>query len=422
MMNNKFKKYLTIIALGMAAGAVFYMPYIRYILYDAQIQSMGVTNTQSGYLLTAYAILNIFLLIPGGILADKISTRKAVSYSCVATGLLGFVYLFTMKNLLISLLVWVGFGISTGFVLWSAIYRTVRIIGTEDEQGFLYGFYYACNGLSCAVINMVGVYIYGTGSSVENGFFRACLFGAIAPIVIAGILMILLKDVDQSVQMNDGEPKFNKADVKILVKNPTLWLIAAVLMIGYIFYSSTSYFTPYLTEVMGVSIVNSGFLSAVRTYLLLLLTPIGGWIADRVFHSTSRWLTVAFVILTAMFLAMFVMPPDVSSLFVTIYTLIPSAVVMMSYGLIASLISEAKIPKALTGTAVGIVSAIGYSPDAWCSILFGSWLDKFQANGYLLIFGFLATCGIVAAILCIFLYRRMKKAEQLVESEQLAIS
>lgn len=416
-MNSKFKKYLTIIALGMAAGAVFYMPYIRYILYDAQIESMGISNTQSGYLMTAYAILNLFLLIPGGILADKISTKKAVAYSCAATGLLGFVYLFTMKNLLISLLVWVGFGISTGFVLWSAIYRTVRIIGTEEEQGFLYGFYYACNGLSCAIINMVGVYIYGTAANVQDGFFRACLFGAIAPIVIAGILMFLLRDVDQSVQIDDSEPKFNKTDVKLLVKNPILWLISVVLMIGYIFYSSTSYFTPYLTEVMGVSIVHSGFLSAVRTYLLLLLTPIGGWIADRVFHSTSRWLTVAFLILTAMFAAMFIMPSDVSSQFVTIYTLIPSAVVMMSYGLIASLISEAKIPKALTGTAVGIVSTVGYFPDAWCSVLFGSWLDKFQANGYLLIFGFLAASGIVAAILCILLSKHMKKVDVLKEDK-----
>ena len=412
-MENKFKKYIIIIALGMSAGAIFYLPYIKYILYDAQLVSMGISNTQSGFLLTAYAVLNIFLLIPGGILADKISTKKAIVYSCLATGLLGFVYLFAMENFIISLLVWMGFGVSTGFIIWAAIYRTIRIIGTEEEQGFLFGVYYACNGLACAIINMLGVYIYGTGANIKEGFFRASLFGAISPIVIAGILMILLKDVDKSVQIDDNEPKFNKNDVKILVKNPVVWFIAIVLMIGYMFYSSTSYFTPYLTDVMGVSVVNSGFLSAVRTYLLLLLTPIGGWIADRIFRSTSKWLTVAFIILSLMFGAMFILPSNVSSVFVTIYTLIPSAMVMMSYGLIMSLIPEVKISKALTGTAVGIVSTVGYLPDAWCSVLFGSWLDKYQADGYFMIFGFLAVSGIIASILCIYLYRYIKKSSEL---------
>ena len=34
---SKVKKYTIIAALGLAAGAVFYLPYIKYILYDAQL-------------------------------------------------------------------------------------------------------------------------------------------------------------------------------------------------------------------------------------------------------------------------------------------------------------------------------------------------------------------------------------------------
>lgn len=406
---SKIKKYMILVALGLTAGAVFYLPYIKYILYDAQLASMGISNTQSGYLMTVYTIFNMILYVPGGILADKISTRKALVYSCLGCGALGFVYLFTMKSLVLSLCVWAGFAVSAGFVMWAAIYRTVRLIGDEDEQGFLYGVYYACNGLACAVINMIGVWIYGTGSSPTDGFFRATLFGAIVPVVIAAILMILLKDVDQQVAVDDGEPKFSMGDVKVLAKNRMVWFIAIVMLIGYGFYSSTSYFTPYLTEVIGVSVTDSGFLSAVRTYLLLLLTPIGGWIADHVFHSTSRWLTLSFFLLTLLFGAVLLLPSDISPAFASIYSLIPSALVMMTYGLIASLISEVRIPRALTGTAMGIVSVVGYLPDAFYSVLFGSWLDRFEGNGYNLIFSFLAITGVVAAVLCIAMTWHMKK-------------
>lgn len=408
---SKVKKYTIIAALGLAAGAVFYLPYIKYILYDAQLASMGISNTQSGYLMTIYTIFNMILYVPGGILADKISARKALSYSCIATGALGFVYLFTMKNLIISLCVWAGFAVSAGFVLWAALYRTVRMVGNEDEQGFLYGVYYACNGLACAIVNMTGVWIYGTGDTMESGFFRATLFGAIVPVAVGILLMFLLRGVEEAVQIEDDEPKFSMGDVKELAKSRVVWYIAIVMLIGYGFYSSTSYFTPYLTDVVGVSVTDSGFLSAVRTYLLLLLTPIGGWIADRVFHSTSRWLTVAFIILAVLFGAVLFLPSDISATFASIYSLIPSAIVMMTYGLIASLIPEVKIKKALTGTAVGIVSIVGYLPDAFYSVMFGSWLDQYGQAGYNYIFGFLAASGIVAALLCVAMYRHIKKAQ-----------
>lgn len=51
-MNSKLRKYLTIIALGLAGGSIYFLPYIKYVFYDAQISTMGITNTQSGLMLT----------------------------------------------------------------------------------------------------------------------------------------------------------------------------------------------------------------------------------------------------------------------------------------------------------------------------------------------------------------------------------
>ncbi len=48
------------------------------MFYDQQIAAMGITNTQSGILMTIYAAANTITLIPGGILADKWSVKKNV--------------------------------------------------------------------------------------------------------------------------------------------------------------------------------------------------------------------------------------------------------------------------------------------------------------------------------------------------------
>lgn len=62
------------------------LPYIKYVFYDAQISTMGITNTQSGLMLTMYTIGNMILYIPGGIIADKVSPKKALVISLQYNG------------------------------------------------------------------------------------------------------------------------------------------------------------------------------------------------------------------------------------------------------------------------------------------------------------------------------------------------
>ena len=133
-MNSKLRKYLTIIALGLAGGSIYFLPYIKYVFYDAQISTMGITNTQSGLMLTMYTIGNMILYIPGGIIADKVSPKKALVISLLSTTALAYIYAFSM-NFAVAMVIWLGLSFSTAFVFWSSLMKAIRIIGTEEEQG-----------------------------------------------------------------------------------------------------------------------------------------------------------------------------------------------------------------------------------------------------------------------------------------------
>ena len=410
-MESKARKYLTIIALGLAGGSIYFIPYVKYVFYDAQIAALGINNTQSGLLLTMYTIGNMVLYIPGGYLADKVSTKKALIISLVATSVLTWVYAFSL-NFVVSMIIWLGLSFSTAFVFWSALMKAVRIVGTEEEQGFMYGLYYACNGIAAALTSFISLYAYNTaGEDIKSGFVRGVNASGVVVLIAAICLVFLMKEDAGKVTTESDDDKISLPMVGKVLKSPVVWILSIVILCGYGLKSSVSYFNPYLTEVVGVSAVNSGIFSIINNYLLLLLAPVGGILADKVFKSTCKWLSVSFVILAVLFGGVLLIPSDISPMVASIYTLLPGAVTMMMYGVVFSSVSEAGISRTMTGTVIGISSIIGYLPDSIYSVLFGKWLDNKGAAGYTNIFIFLVASGILGAVLAFWIYRHGKRAQ-----------
>ena len=410
-MESKARKYLPIIALGLAGGSIYFIPYVKYVFYDAQLAAMGINNTQSGLLLTMYTIGNMVLYIPGGYLADKVSTKKALIISLVATSVLTWVYAFSL-NFVVSMIIWLGLSFSTAFVFWSALMKAVRIVGTEEEQGFMYGLYYACNGIAAALTSFISLYAYNTaGEDIKSGFVRGVNASGVVVLIAAICLVFLMKEDAGKVTTESDDDKISLPMVGKVLKSPVVWILSIVILCGYGLKSSVSYFNPYLTEVVGVSAVNSGIFSIINNYLLLLLAPVGGILADKVFKSTCKWLSVSFVILAVLFGGVLLIPSDISPMVASIYTLLPGAVTMMMYGVVFSSVSEAGISRTMTGTVIGISSIIGYIPDSIYSVIFGKWLDNKGAAGYTNIFIFLVASGIVGAVLAFWIYRHGKRAQ-----------
>ena len=68
---------------------------------------------------------------------------------------------------------------------------------------------------------------------------------------------------------------------------------------------------------------------------------------------------------------------------------------------------------AVTGTAIGIVSIIGYTPDLLFGPILGGMLDRQGADGYLSIFIFFAALGVIGllgSVLAMFLNKKRRKA------------
>ena len=102
--NSNKNKYLAILALGVAGGSIYLMPYIRYVFYTWQADAMMISNEQLGILTTMYTIGNIILYIPGGIASDKFSTKKCILFSLMSTTILTFLFSLKVNSYALALI------------------------------------------------------------------------------------------------------------------------------------------------------------------------------------------------------------------------------------------------------------------------------------------------------------------------------
>ncbi|WP_084717547.1 MFS transporter [Vibrio rhizosphaerae] len=405
MMNNKLYKYFTILVLSLAGGAIYTLPYLKYVFYDTQIAVMNINNMQSGFLITMYALGGMLTYIPGGILTDRISPRKAISYSLFGTAILGGIYAYTMSYSM-ALVIWFLFAITTAFVFWTSLLKAISMVGDSTEQARLYGLYYAGNGLAGAAINGLALKAASFGLDPKQSLFYAVIVMS-GCILLSGVLVfVVLKDKSDEMHQTSSDDKINFSHVKELLKDPMLWCFSIIVFTGYSIFSSTTYFNPYLTNVVGISVEDSGVFSIIRSYLFYLIAPFGGYLADKVFNSTSKLFVVLFALLAGTFIGVMFLPATMSAFSISIYTLLPGAFGLMLYGLVFSIVREAGIPMKVAGTAIGIASIIGYTPDLFLSTMFGHWLDTYGNSGYSMIFSFLGGMSLLGLILAGVLIKR----------------
>lgn len=182
---------------------------------------------------------------------------------------------------------------------------------------------------------------------------------------------------------------------------PSIWLQALVIVCAYIAYKGTDYYGLLARDVYGMNDVESAWISTLSAYTRPLACVFAGLLADR--FLSSKVVSACFLILIAGFLYMglFPMRPDLAWV-LTVEILIACIAVYGLRGVYFALFEEASVPVSVTGTAVGMVSVIGYTPDIFVGPIAGWLLDTYpgvQGHQYFHIFLMCAAIiGLLASV------------------------
>ena len=292
--SKNVKRFLLLFALGIAYGFMYVMPYMKSSFYDQMIAAMGCTNAQLGSLMTAYCICCTVSYLPGGWIGDKFNPKPVLLISIFGQAALSFLFMFTYKSYTMAVIIWLLMGLTGGFAFWPAIMKGIRMTGTDEEQGRMYGIFEALNGLASLLLSfiMIGVMAVVGGSDLITGFKSALAFmGGLS--IVSGILVAILMPKDAAYGVSEEEKENQKKitfkDYVSAFKIPGVWIMAILVWCYVTISAVASYLTPYSTGVLGMSATLAATIGTFRTYGCRLIGgPLGGYLADKAFKSVSK--------------------------------------------------------------------------------------------------------------------------------------
>jgi nitrate/nitrite transporter NarK len=202
------------------------------------------------------------------------------------------------------------------------------------------------------------------------------------------------------------------SQVREVLRLRSVWLLMVIILCAYVGYKITDVFSLYAQDVMDYDQVGS---AQVGTFLLFIRPVVGvliGILADRT--NTTWWLFVSFVIsvLGALLFATDLISSSTTLLFF-LSVLIVATGVYAARALYFAVMDKGRIPVVLTGTAVGLISLVGYTPDIFAGPSMGLLLERSPGvTGHQHVFWMLAGFSLVGGLAAWYYYRYYGRPEK----------
>ena len=154
-----------------------------------------------------------------------------------------------------------------------------------------------------------------------------------------------------------------------------------------------------------MSVTMAAVLSVGKLWMKPIAALGAGFIADK--FGIARSIACLFIVLFASF-TLFAILPGLPSLLpvMIIKVAIASLAIFAMRGIYFALLEESSIPVVVTGTAAGIISVVGFTPDIFMPLLGGVLIDRFPGpEGYRYFFLTVAAICLIGLAATLLLYR-----------------
>ena len=391
---SALSRWIVMAVLGLSGAVIYLLPFLREIYYDPLREALNLSHSQSGALMATFGFASMLAYIPGGWIADRISSRILISGSLISTGLLGFAFA-TFPSYSVAIAIHALWGVTVTGMMWGALIKATRDWAPGSEQGKAFGMLEAGRGVSEAACYSIFLAVFANLGGDTRAFGQIIIQYSILHVALGVAAFLVIKP---GVAAPAGDAP-NSATFLRVLKMPQIWLIAIVILSVYSAYWGAYYFTPYASDVFLMSAVAAGAIGAGKVWLKPLAAAVAGFAADRI--GVSRAVEIGLVILTASFIGFVAMPGGQAMIALMAANIaLASLAIFALRGIYFALLEECGVPTLVTGTATGVISVIAFTPDVFMPLVGGALLDAYPGEtGYRYYFGFitaLCVCGGVA--------------------------
>ena len=398
-------RHARLFCLLLAGETIFALPFHLPRFFRPQLlEALGVSNTTLGDAFALYGVVAMLAYFPGGMLADRYPARALLACALWATGF-GGVLLAGFPSAGVLAFLYAGWGLTTILLCWAALLRATREWGGPLAQGRAFGVLEAGRGAVAAVLANLAVLLLARAVAAglaEPAALRVVVLFYTAVTLLAGFACWRLLPADTLAPSHATASGHEPIEPSLRAVLPSRWDTARMmsprlgwhallLVAAYCGYKSLDYVTLFLVSVHQLDANEAAELFSLSAWLRPIAALLAGFAADRV--GTSKVTARLFVAaaLGAILLALFGSSP-LSRVLPLLGGLVFCVCALR--GVYFALLEEMKLPAYFTGTAIGMVSVVGYLPDVFFAPLAGRILDRTPGVG-----GFFQLYALLAAIL-----------------------
>ena len=370
-------------ALIIAGEAIFLLPFIVMRVFKPIIRDVfRISDFEIGEAQALYGITALLSYFFGGFIADKWEARKLLSISLILTSF-GGVAMASIPSIITFKIVYALWGVSTIFLFWAALIKATRQWGTQNNQGLSFGLLDGGRGLFAACIALAGAAILSyffpeeaasiTYENKKNTLQYILI--TITSIVLCIGIFVWLALPNKDKETLSVKTNFSFKQAFLLLRKPKIIFHSLLILSAYSGYKLTGVFGIYAKDVWGFSIENATYFAVLIQFTRPITVVLIGWIADQ--FLPSKVILPCFVCMAIASFSIGVggFENNYFALSFCIFILMALATYSMR-GLYFALLEEIKTPLQLTGTLVGIISVIGFTPDIFMSLFTGHILGE----------------------------------------------
>ena len=390
----------------LAAESIYILPYVlARVFRPTFLDVFNLTNLKLGGLFSIYGIVAFFSYLYGGVLADRYSPRKLLSISLIFTSLGGLVMM-TYPSYFVMQLLFAYWGFTTVFIFWAPMLKATRSIGGLKKQGKTFSFLDGGRGIVASSIGLIGVFIFSIlitkdvsslTLSEKQEVFKYVIGASSLIVFIIGIVVYTYLRIE----LKDDEKIGNIKSLLELAKLKSVWLISFIILCAYMGYKITDIYSLYASEVMLFDEINAARVGALQQYLRPIVCISIGFFTDKNGNINNILIGFFVMMVGSILFASGLIKVSMNMLFIISLIIVASGTYAIR-GLYFSILKDGKIPYILSGSAIGLISIVGYSPDIFATPLYGYILDNYPGiRGHQYVYLILFLSSLIGICVCL---------------------
>lgn len=403
-----------LVSLVIAGEAIFSLPFhIMRFFRPTVLEVFQISNTQIGQVQATYGVIAMLSYFLGGPLADRFEAKNLLALSLAITAV-GGMYYATIPDLQGLTFLFAFWGGSTILLFWGALIKATRAWGGDHKQGSAFGLLEAGRGLFAAVLVSIAIGILSFSTPVDLETLSAAgrtqalqhiIYLYIGGTLLAALCVIAFVPYSQGHNQNTSGSLQLGTRLKTVFKNKLIWPQMLVVVSAYVAYKGVDNYVLYAVQGYGLSEVAGAKIGALTGWTRPIAAIIAGYIANR--FRASRVIAVCFLMLMAGYSVFALMTPNSNLYHVLLVNVVfTSLAVYALHAIYFALLAESNMPLNVTGTAVGVVSVIGFTPDIFVAPAMGWMLDNHATvEGHQLVFASLGAFSIIGFIAALIFIR-----------------